>query len=749
MHTTQSEQDPHPAGQDPVRSALEAIALLSRVHGHRLNMTDLAHRHSAANSMSRWQLVGVLRDSGFRARLLPLDRRNLRRIPLPAIVTLKDGTYALLLSVEDGVVQWRRPGHDGLDTLPIRAFRKLTSGWAILARPESRTAREGDGRSSFSLGWFLRTLLRYRGVMREALLASVFLQLFALATPIVFMLVIDKVFTHNNLSTLDVLVFALVVVSLFDVLLGGIRTYLMSHTGNRVDVELGMRLFRHLMKLPLSYFESRTSGDTVSRVRELETVRQFLTGSTLTLLVDVVFVVVFLAVMYLFSARLTTIVLLALPLFFVVSLVVTPWMRNRLEDRHQLAAENQSFLVETLVGIESVKANAMEASRERDWASRLAQYAESATASAHLANLINQLIALLSKALTIGLLYLGAKLVLNGDLSVGQLIAFNMLSGRVVAPIQRMAQLWQELTSTRVALRRLSDIMDAPVEPSAADGDTVLPAIRGQVRFDRVAFRYDEQRPDVLEDISFTVEPGELVGVIGPTGAGKSTLIKLLQRLYAPTRGVVSIDGFNLFGVSAGWLRQQVGVVSQDGVLFHRSIRENITRGRKDIDDARVIEVARVAGAHEWIAALPEGYDTVVQERGRGLSAGQRQAVALARALVNDPAVLVLDEATSALDYETEQAFWENLHRVRGQRTIFVVAHRLSSVQQADRILTIENGHLAENASPAQLAGRGGGYDRFRALHALGEPGESDDLGTRGERGERGEPTEGSRRAAG
>lgn len=697
-----------------VRSALFCMALLSRQRGRRLNVETLKHRFGHLPSMDESELLRAFQDIEMKARTVPLDRRRLKSLPLPAILGGPDAGYFVLQKVSGTDVQIHRYGRANAETVSVDDLLKESTGRAILA--SCRDPSEAPAVESFGMKWFLRTIFKYRSVMRETLVASFFVQLFALATPLVFMIVIDKVFLHSNLSTLDVLIFALLVISVFDVVLNGIRTYLLSHTSNRVDVELGVRLFRHLMSLPLSYFESRRTGDTVARIREMDTVRNFLTGSTLTLFIDLLFVFIFLGVMYLFNPLLAGIVLGTLPLFFLVSFAVTPFMRARLEDKQLRTAENQSFLVETLGGMETVKAGAVEPQQQREWEDRLAAYARCSFNSSTLSNWINQLTGLLSKGLTIILLYVGATLVLAGTLTVGQLIAFNMLSGRVVGPIQRLAHLWQEFTGMRISVMRLADILDTAPEPVMLKDSTALPPLKGQVEFDQVCFRYEDDAPDVLRSVSFKVEPGAVIGIVGSTGSGKTTLVKILQRLYIPTSGRISIDGMSLASLDGAWLRRQIGVVAQDFVLFNRSIRDNITLGDPDIDDERLVKAASMVGAHDTITQLSEGYDTVLNERGRGLSAGQRQSIALARALVTNPAILILDEATSALDYESEHNFQGNFKEICAGRTTFVVAHRLSTVRHADRILTLEDGEIIEDASPAELI-QGGG--RFATLHEL------------------------------
>ncbi len=426
--------------------------------------------------------------------------------------------------------------------------------------------------------------------------------------------------------------------------------------------------------------------------------------------------------MYLFSPLLTAIVVISLPLFFLASAVLTPLMKSKLEDKHEKIAENQSFLVETIGGIEAIKSGAVEPQQQEEWGRKLASYARCSFNSSSLSNMINQATSLISKVLTIILLYVGALQVLSGDLSVGQLIAFNMLSARVVAPIQRLAQIWQEFTSMRVSVKRIADILDAPKEPMQITTKTELPALKGTIQFENVSFQYEENNQNVLSDISFSVTPGEVIGVVGSTGSGKTTLIKLLQRLYVPGSGRILIDGIDIATVDGSWLRRQIGVVAQDFVLFNRTVRENITMGDPRVTDAQVIEVAQQVGAHEMIMQLPGGYDTELYERGRGLSTGQRQSIAMVRALVKNPAILILDEATSALDYESEQNFQKNFHKICEGRTVFVVAHRLSTVRHANRILTIEKGGLVEDDSPQALLERGGRFANLHAIHSQAWP---------------------------
>jgi len=695
-----------------VKSGLFCIALLARMKGIRISAEALLRRYGHITTMPRSELIHVFQELGFRVTEKKISARKLKSVPLPAIIELEHHQFALLLSIDNGEALVHVLGQKNAKPISESELGKVYSKFVILAEPKE----QADETVKFGLKWFLKTLTKYKSIVRETLFASFFIQLFALVTPLFFMIIIDKVFTHNNLSTLDVLVFALIVVTLFDVLLGGLRTYIASHTTARVDLELGTRFFRHMMTLPLSYFESRRTGDTVARMKEMDNIRQFLTGSSITLFIDVLFVFVFLFVMYLFSPTLANIVVISLPLFIIVSMLVTPLMKSKLEDKHEKLAENQSFMVETLGGIEMIKSSASEPEQQRAWDQRLAALSKCTHNSANLSNVINQITTLISKSLTIILLYFGAKLVLSGELSVGQLIAFNMLTGRVVQPIQRIAGIWQEFTGLKVSVKRLADIMDIPGEPTLLMDRTELPAVQGDIVFSGVSFQYAEDKPEVIRDVSFKVKAGEIVGVVGSTGAGKTTLAKLIQRLYVPSKGSITIDGMDIFAMDGAWLRKQIGVVAQDFVLFNRSIRDNILFGNGDVSDEQLIEVCKMVGAHQMIIKLPQAYDTVLQERGRGLSTGQRQAVAMARALLGDPPILILDEATSALDYASEQLFQSNFKKIAQNRTTFVIAHRLSTLRYVDRVFTLEGGELIEDGSPNELLAADG---RFAALNLI------------------------------
>ena len=544
----------------------------------------------------------------------------------------------------------------------------------------------------------------------ELLLEYFFLQLFSLVTQLFFQVVIDKVLVHGSLSTLDVLAGGLLIVSLFDVVLGTLRNYLLAHTSNRIDVYLGARLFKHLLSLPTSYFKARRVGDTVARVRELDTIRQFITGSSLSVIIDLCFTVLFFVLMYFYSPRLTWIVLGSIPFYIALSLLITPVLRQRLQQKFERGAENQAFLVESINGMDTLKSMAVEPQMQRHWEDQLAGYVSSSFKALNLGNIANQTAGFINKVTTILILWAGAGLVIGGALSVGQLIAFNMLAGRVSGPVLRLVQLWQDFQQAGIAIARLGDILNTPTESGHNPNRTTLPEIQGGIQFDHLCFRYQADSADVLHDICLNIEPGEVIGIVGHSGSGKSTLTRLIQRLYTPNQGRLRIDGVDTSLVQAAWLRRQIGVVQQESFLFNRSVKDNIALADPGLDIEHVIAAAKIAGAHEFISELPEGYDTIAGEQGCIFSGGQKQRIAIARALIGNPPILIFDEATSALDYESEHLIQKNMARICKQRTVLIIAHRLSAVQHADRIVVMAKGRIVEQGQHQQLLNRGGYY---------------------------------------
>ena len=703
----------------PAESGLAALVMLLRFHGVGADPEKIRHHFGAAIGVP--EMLRCAKQFGLKARTFRSSWQRLIKTPLPGIAMLSDGSYLIVGKASDDQVLVQNPLLSRPILMSRAEFEAVWDGRLLLM-----AGRAGLVELSrrFGISWFLGAIHKYRYLLGEVLVASFFLQLFALVSPLLFQVVIDKVLVSRTLSTLDVLVVGLIGIAIFETILGILRTYVFAHTTNRIDVELGARLFRHLLALPLSYFQARRVGDSVARVRELENIRNFLTSSALTLVIDLFFTFVFLAVMFLYSPLLSMIVLGAFPFYLGISAAATPLFRQRLDEKFARGAENQAFLVESVTGVETLKAMAVEPQMQHRWEQQLAGYVSASFRVISLNNTASQTIQLISKLVTAAILYVGAKLVIDGSLTIGELVAFNMLAGRVSGPVLRLAQMWQDFHQARLSVARLGDILNTPVEPTFSPGRSALPAMRGEIAFEHVAFRYRIDGPQVLHDVSFSIPAGQVVGIVGPSGSGKSTLAKLIQRLYVPESGRVSVDGADLAMVDSTWLRRQMGIVLQENILFNCSIRDNIALAEPGMPIARVIAAANLAGAHDFILELPEGYDTVVGERGSTLSGGQRQRVAIARALLCEPRVLIFDEATSALDYESERIIQQNMGQIAQGRTVIIIAHRLSTVRFADRILTLDHGRLIEDGTHDELIRRGGRYATLcrlqGGLHEIG-----------------------------
>ena len=652
---------------------------------------------------------------GLTAKALRQDPKRLAKAPLPAVAQDREGRFFLVARIEpaksastDPADQPTAPAPDarvliqraGQPPAVIPLSELLATWTGELIFFTSKASFSGQ-MAKFDFTWFIPAIVKYRRLLTEILLISFVLQLIGLVTPLFFQVVMDKVLVNHAMKTLHVIAVGLICATVFEAVLSGIRTWVFAHTSSKIDVELGARLFRHLLNLPLAYFQSRRVGDSVARIRELENIRSFLTGNVMTLVLDLLFSFVFLGVMLWYSVWLTLIVVLSIPVYVLLSVVFTPVIRARLDDKFNKSAENQSFLVETISGIDTVKALAVEPRWIHKWDQQLASYVTSGLSVTNVATIAGGGVTLVSKLVTAAIMWVGATLVIDNQLTVGELVAFNMLSGQVSSPILRLAQLWNDFQQVGISMSRLGDILNTRTE--IAGQKTRLPRLTGQIEFDQVSFRYRPDAADVLRQVSLKVQPGEVIGIVGRSGSGKSTLTKLVQRLYVPDRGRVLVDGQDISIVDTTSLRQQIGVVLQENMLFNRSVRDNIALTNPALPIEAVIQAAKLAGAHEFICEMAEGYDTMVGEHGTGLSGGQRQRIAIARALITNPRVLIFDEATSALDYESEKIIQDNMRRIAQGRTVLIIAHRLSAVREANRIVVMERGQIVELGSHQEL----------------------------------------------
>ena len=688
-----------------------AMASIAALNGIQTQPEALLSRlvRSGPRLMS-YELARLGRSLNLRTAVRHRYLRRPERLPTPCIGRCVDGTYAIIAAIADGqaLVQ-RMAGQPQVVPLPDLGALFVDDFVVV-----TRRAIDLDHNTRFGLGWFWNQVLRYRPQMRDILLASLLVQVLGLITPLLFQAITDKVLVHQTVDTLHVIAIAMLLVALFEVGFDLLRQYLLGHTASRIDADLGSRLYAHLVDLPMSFFSGRPVGNTVQRLRELEHINEFFTGQALTALLDLMFIVIYLVMMLFYSVQLTAVVVISLPIYALISLAVLPALRRRLDEMFMRNANCQAFLVESVTGIETVKGGALGTTMRRDWEVLLAGQVSSRFDIVRLSSLGNGAVQLLNKLVYLLVLYLGARLVIDQHLTVGGLIAFTMFTSHVTAPILRLAGLWNGFQQVRVSIARIGEVMDAPIEQTAAT-TTRLPQLQGGIRLEKVAFRYHPSQQDVLRGLDLDIPAGAMVGIVGRSGSGKSTIAKLVQRLYVPTQGRLTIDGVDGQMLDPYWLRTRIGVVGQEGFLFNRTVRENIAISDPGISMDAVVEACRLSGAHDFIASLPAGYDTLLEERGSNLSGGQRQRLAIARAIVTQPSILIFDEATSALDPETEEIVRANMKRICSGRTSIIISHRLSTIQDADVIHVIDAGQIAESGTHSELVDRGGWYSRLFA----------------------------------
>jgi ATP-binding cassette, subfamily B, bacterial HlyB/CyaB len=704
-------QYPFVRGKGGLDSVLACFQMLSQYWQFPLRR-DVVRRvltgqRDRMGSISLMQIGVVSELVGLRAQLVKIPISAISRIQTPAIVAWRD-SFAVIYEVNSFNVAISVPEQGLLQRRPVELEADLVVEESAVSVLLIQSTRDTP-KKKFGLNWFLPSLKKYRGVLIEVLVASFFVQLFGLANPLMTQVIIDSVLVKNSPSTLQVLGIFLIVIAIFEAILTSLRTYLFVDTTNRIDLALGSEIIDHLLRLPLRYFDRRPVGELATRINELENIRQFLTGTALTVVLDAVFSVIYIVVMLIYSVTLTAVSLATLPLFIILTAVVSPLVRRQLRTRAEQNAQSQSYLVEVLSGIQTVKAQNIELRSRWKWQEKYTRYVSAGfktvltqTTASSTSTFLNQLSSLL-------VLWVGAYLVLAGKLSLGQLIAFRIIAGYVTSPLLRLTQLWQNFQETALSLERLSDILDTPME--VEEGDHIpLPMIEGNVQFENVSFRFNPGTPLQLDNIHLEFPAGQFVGIVGQSGSGKSTLMKLLPRLYPLESGRILMDGYDISKVDLYSLRRQVGIVPQDTLLFEGTIQENIALNHPDATYEEVIEAAGIAVAHDFIMGLPDGYNTRVGERGSALSGGQRQRIAIARTILQNPRLLILDEATSALDYNAERQVCLNLAEAFKGRTVFFITHRLSTIRNADEILLMEQGAVVEQGTHEELMEMRGRY---------------------------------------
>lgn len=691
--------------------ALEIVARLNRVD---FDTRAVSREFGLAEQeITPEELRRIAKRYGFRAKQKELPIEKLAaKYPLPAIMLCRDGSYAVLLklALDEGKALLFLPAEKKTAEQSFAELAELTEGkWLILKH------RLLSSQAAFGFRWFLVEIGKFKRIIAEVLVGSFVVQLFGLVTPLFTQVILDKVIVHRSMATLNVLAVAFLAITLFELLLNISRNYIFVHTASKLDAKLGAKLFRHLLALPLIYFEARKVGTIAARVRELDTIREFITNKAVSVLIDLFFSIVFVVVMLLYSVTLTLVVLGFVALIAIIYVTITPELRRRLEQKFQMAAASSSFLVEAVTGVQTVKSLAIEGSMQKRWEDNLGNYVRASFRLAAMGNISGAIAGSIQKLMTISILFLGVQAVLNNELSIGQLIAFQMFAGQFSGPVLRLVNLWNEFQQALLSVDRLGDILNHPVEVSSAKAIT-LPQIKGQIRLDKVSFAYSPNTPLVVNQVSFAIKPGMSVGIVGRSGSGKSTIAKLLQRLYLAQGGGIYIDAIDIRHLNPVWLRYNIGVVLQENYLFSGSIRDNIALPKPDAPMELIIQVAQLAGAHEFIAQLPEGYDTMVGERGSTLSGGQKQRVAIARALITNPRILIFDEATSALDYQSERIINQNLQQIKEGRTTVIIAHRLSTIKDCDLIIAMDQGAIVEMGNHAELMRQQGYYHQLSTL---------------------------------
>ena len=676
----------------------------------------LLNQQERVGSISLQACGAIAEMLGLNAQLFAAPSVAIGQIQTPSMVQWRD-RLVVVFSSNSNELTVAIP-EEGIRRISIDEFVQSSEDQIEVV---SLQRTEHTPQQRFGLKWFWPSIVKYRRVLLEVLVASVFVQVFALANPLLIQVIIDKVLGQGSVANLNVIGGLMIVLALFEGVLTALRTNLFADTTNRIDMALGTQVINHLLHLPMRYFGRRPVGELASRVNELENIRQFLTGTALTVVLDAIFSVVYIGVMLVYSWLLTIVALATVPLFALLTLTVAPILRQQVRVKAERNAETQAYLVEAVSGIETVKAQNIELSTRWQWQKKYARYVSagfktvitSSTASS-LSNFLNKLSGLL-------LLWVGCYLVLDGQLSLGQIIAFRIIAGYVTQPLLRLIQLWQNFQETALSLERLSDILDNPQEVEGDDLNNIpMPTIKGAVAFENVSFRFKDSGPLQLQSVNLSFTPGQFVGIVGQSGSGKSTLMKLLMRLYNPAEGRITIDRYDTRKVDLYSMRRQIGMVLQDSLLFDGTVQENIALTNPDATVEEIVHAAKIAYAHDFIMELPNGYNTRVGERGSGLSGGQRQRIAIARVVLQNPNLLILDEATSALDYNSERQVCNNLAKAFSNRTVFFITHRLSTIRQADTIVMMDKGVLAEQGTHDELmALRGLYYTLYQQQEAM------------------------------
>ncbi len=686
------------------------LAMIAQYWGHRLNLNVLREMAYVGRSGATIKnLAGAAEKAGFAARPVRASLSVLAEQRLPWVAHWQGDHYVVVYRVQ-GDRLWLADPARGKRQISRQLFQRNWSGYALLLEPTDRL-KQSEAAQKASLGRFWKVLWPYRSILGQIILISLLMQVFGLVSPIFTQVILDQVVVQKSIDTLNIFALGALLFGVWRIGLGSVRQYLLDYFSNRLNLTLVSAFVNHALRLPMSFFENRQVGDIITRIQENRKIQAFLVRQAVSTWLDATMALVYMGLMFYYNAQLAWLVLALLPPIILLTLAATPFLKQLSREVFNKAAEQNSLLVEMLSGIATVKAAAAEQEVRWRWEDRLTQLLNIQFQAQKLTNSLQVVGGIINAVGGLALLWYGAKLVIQDELTIGQLMAFNMLIGNVIGPVLALVGLWDEFQEVLIAVERLNDVLETSPEDFSGQPMLILPQIKGEVRFEDVTFRYDAAADrNILQNVSFTIQSGETVALVGRSGSGKTTLIKLLQGMYHPTNGRILIDGHDIARVSPNSLRSQMGVVPQESFLFSGTILENIQLYRDDYSLAEAVEVAKLAEAHSFIQELPMGYSTKVGERGANLSGGQRQRVAIARALLGDPAILLLDEATSALDTESERRFQQNLAHISQGRTTFIIAHRLSTVRNADRILVLDKGIVVEQGNHESLVAQRGLY---------------------------------------
>ena len=710
VQDTQSTKYPIFRGKGEIAAPLACFQMLSKHLGLKFRRDVirrvLDNQIRTAGRVSMQACGAIAQMMGLAGQLVQVPAAAVNRLKAPALIQWQD-SFAVIYSITEQEIVVGSP-ESGLSRLKPGQFAEIwgESGQILLLQ-----APKSEQKEQFSFWWFVPSLMEHRTVFIEVLISSFFVQIFGLVNPLMTMIIIDKVMGQRNIEALDVLGILMLLVALFEALLGGLRTFLFVDTTNRIDVKLSSEVIDHLLRLPLNYFDNRRVGDLTGRIGELANIRNFLTGTALTVVLDAVFSVIYIAVMLAINPLMAAVALAGVPFFAGIIVINSPIVRRLLRKKAERYADSQSYLVEVLNGVQTVKAQNLELRSRWEWSARYAKFMTASFNTVLTQTTSSSISTFLNKLSGLALLWVGAYLVIDGELSVGGLIAFRIIAGNVTGSLLRFVSVWQSFQEVGMSIERLRDVLDTEAEVDEEDRNNIdMPPINGSVKFEEISFRFTQSGPLQLANVNLEFPAGYFVGIVGLSGSGKSTLMKLLQRLYPPLSGRIFIDGYDIQKVELYSLRRQVGVVLQDTLLFNGTVQENIALTNPDATTDEIVRAAKIAVAHDFIMNLPSGYNTMVGERGASLSGGQRQRIAIARTVLQNPKLLILDEATSALDYSSERQVCENLAEAFADTTVFFITHRLTTVKNASTIIMMDQGSVVEQGTHDQLMAVKGRY---------------------------------------